>query len=774
MPLTRRVASSSSPPTKIQKIENEHDKKTMFLIPFAATLSLELVHPDFACSKMKKKLTCDGLLLELADGFSTIKSSPPLIPSSSPTFLLEAGNFVLLRPTGSDARPSVAKIISVFYDPSMSFTSRIEVIWFYRGEDLGAQIPFAVGEDEVFETDHKDMIDADLVVGRCSVSSYPDWVKATEKKIRSRNGSAAPFRRITRNAARQFAAAAADDGDAPPALENISGQQNGHSAPVNGGNVLDNSECGNYEQSSLHLFCRRFYQPVSQLFVCSRFENEATNPLDELETLRRINAFQTDADYIAPENIASDDEPFEQSLSDREVKDLTKGEGGISLRKRPSTANEGKRSARRRGRQSRASFALPMQLGSLPTLPCRDSQKEHVRVFLRQAVEAGAKGVDASRCLYISGVPGTGKTATVREVVRDLQLEAMRGDLPSFKVVEVNAMTLADPTIVYVELYAAITGRRDVAPMHAAQLLEGRFCDVSAAVPSSRRKRAGPKGSIGRTAVDTFIVLVLDEMDVLLARKQKVLYDLLEWPTRPQAHMAVIGIANTMDLPERMLPRLGSRLGLNRLVYPPYTRDQIETILKSTLDQSVYKLDEAALRLCAAKIGAVSGDVRRATELCRRAMELVSERVGSSEPIGSSTFVVSAQDMQSAIRESLGNFRIVMLQQLSLLERLTLVAAIDVARRQGVFEIEITGSVEGVCERAVDLAKWKDDLFANGGLPTQFDIEEACWRLASMRMVIVEKAVVQRQSRVIVNVPIDDCKHALQECELCKSVLAEL
>lgn len=779
----RNLRSSLPPPAKIQK-RVEPDKDTLFLIPFNASLSLEFEHPEPTHSKTKRGLNSDGCLAEVCDNVPLVKTFPPGRLLSA-LFLLQPGDFVLLRPTQTESRPSVAKITSVFIGPLKANQICIKIIWFYRGEDLAAEIPYAVGEDEVFETDHSDKLDADVIVGRCNVSSYPDWVKAMEKtKVRSiSKPSPAPSKRITRNASRQNASFIVDDYSG--ALENSrnskstlpSSRCNDRSIAVHDEDDEDDGDVscpGNYEGSSLHLYCRRFYEPATQNFVCSRFENETTDPIEELAVLRRIDAYHVDADYVAPENTASDDEPFDQHLSDEEVKNITNPKGGSAQRKRQHTPAGKKHVARLRGRLSRASFALPLQLGNLQKLPCRDAQKERVRVFLRQAIESGTNGIDASRCLYISGVPGTGKTATVREVVRDLQSEVTQGNMSPFKVVEVNAMTLADPAVAYVELYATITGRRDVAPMHAAQLLEGRFCDVDVAVPTSGRKRTGRVSSVGMTAVDTFVLLILDEMDVLLARKQKVLYDLLEWPTRPQARMAVIGIANTMDLPERMLPRLGSRLGLNRLVYPPYTREQIEIILKSTLDQSVYKLDEAALRLCSAKIGAVSGDIRRATELCRRATEIVAERVRGSETCESSTFVVKAPDMQCAIQESLGNFRIVMLQQLSLFERLTLVAAIDVARRQGSFEIEITGSVEGVCERAVDLAKRKDNLFKSANLPSQFDIEEACWRLASMRMVIIEKAVVQRQSRVIVNVPIDDCKHALQNCELCKCTLAEL
>lgn len=55
-------------------------------------------------------------------------------------------------------------------------------------------------------------------------------------------------------------------------------------------------------------------------------------------------------------------------------------------------------------------------------------------------------------CRYISGVPGTGKTATVREVVRLLQECSQGGDLPGFTYLEVNAMRLTEPHQLWVQV----------------------------------------------------------------------------------------------------------------------------------------------------------------------------------------------------------------------------------------------------------------------------------------------------------------------------------
>lgn len=46
-----------------------------------------------------------------------------------------------------------------------------------------------------------------------------------------------------------------------------------------------------------------------------------------------------------------------------------------------------------------------------------------------------------------------------------------------------------------------------------------------------------------------------------MTRKQDVLYNLFDWPTKLKSRLVVMAIANTMDLPERvMINRVSSRL----------------------------------------------------------------------------------------------------------------------------------------------------------------------------------------------------------------------
>jgi len=43
------------------------------------------------------------------------------------------------------------------------------------------------------------------------------------------------------------------------------------------------------------------------------------------------------------------------------------------------------------------------------------------------------------------------------------------------------------------------------------------------------------------------------------------------------------GIANTMDLPEKLLPRISSRMGIQRLCFGPYNYQQLQEIILSRL-----------------------------------------------------------------------------------------------------------------------------------------------------------------------------------------------
>jgi origin recognition complex subunit 1 len=77
-----------------------------------------------------------------------------------------------------------------------------------------------------------------------------------------------------------------------------------------------------------------------------------------------------------------------------------------------------------------------LHVSAVPTsLPCREEEYNQILDYLEGAIDEGT-----GACIYISGVPGTGKTATVREVISALrkQVDEEVAPLPLLKLLRVG------------------------------------------------------------------------------------------------------------------------------------------------------------------------------------------------------------------------------------------------------------------------------------------------------------------------------------------------
>uniref|UniRef100_A0A096P5G5 Cell division control protein n=1 Tax=Papio anubis TaxID=9555 RepID=A0A096P5G5_PAPAN len=236
-------------------------------------------------------------------------------------------------------------------------------------------------------------------------------------------------------------------------------------------------------------------------------------------------------------------------------------------------------------------------------LPAREREMDVIRSFLREHICGKKAG-----SLYLSGAPGTGKTACLSRILQDLKKE-----LKGFKTIMLNCMSLRSAQAVFPAIAQEICQEEVSKPA-------GK--DMMRKLEKHMTAEKGP-----------MIVLVLDEMDQLDSKGQDVLYTLFEWPRLSNSRLVLIGIANTLDLTDRILPRLQAREKCKPqlLNFPPYTRNQIVAILQDRLTQVSRDqvLDNAAIQFCARKVSAVSGDVRKALDVCRRAIEIVESDVKS-------------------------------------------------------------------------------------------------------------------------------------------------
>jgi origin recognition complex subunit 1 len=198
-----------------------------------------------------------------------------------------------------------------------------------------------------------------------------------------------------------------------------------------------------------------------------------------------------------------------------------------------------------------------LHVSSVPAaLPCREEEFSTVYSHLEAAITDGS-----GSCIYISGTPGTGKTATVREVVAQLHASVQAEELDDFIFVEINGMKVTDPHQSYSLLWQALRGDR-VSPSHALELLEREF-----STPSPRRVPC---------------VVLMDELDQLVTKNQSVMYNFFNWPGLRHSRLIVLAVANTMDLPERTLSnKISSRLGTYRQLHLSHMPCQSWAILSN-------------------------------------------------------------------------------------------------------------------------------------------------------------------------------------------------
>ncbi|XP_054273323.1 origin recognition complex subunit 1-like [Macrosteles quadrilineatus] len=322
--------------------------------------------------------------------------------------------------------------------------------------------------------------------------------------------------------------------------------------------------------------------------------------------------------------------------------------------------------------------------------------------------------------MYISGVPGTGKTATVHAVVRNLQQEADCGNLPDFDFVEVNGLRLTEPKQAYVRILQALTDRK-LSPDQAQQVLNRRF--------SNNCKKS--------------TIILVDELDYLCNRRQDVVYNILDWPTKRGSALVVLTISNTMDLPERTLKgRVTSRMGLTRVTFQPYSHHQLRTIVQDRLS-GTDTFHPDAVQLVARKVAAVSGDARRALDICRRTTELVD----SGEQ-------VTVSHVERALTQIFSGPRVAVIQSLCREGQLVLRAIRDVNQRTGVDE----ASASQVYQHLLEIC-----IVDGCPRPTVGSMLQMCVALVALGLIVAEKGRMDIMRKMSLNVSSDDIHYALDK-----------
>lgn len=492
-----------------------------------------------------------------------------------------------------------------------------------------------------------------------------------------------------------------------------------------------------------------------QLFNQSVIDNDDSVSLNFGKKPSR--KFKNDEDEFKP---ASDDELsepeslFEEIVPKKSNKTINKlkAEAGVSLRRTPSARKTPvKKSGLARRNTITGSSLTPslqrrvnskidqsglsvyekariqLHVSNTPEcLPCREQQFTDIYTFIETNLINQTGG-----CMYVCGVPGTGKTLTTRQVISCLKECVGDNQLNPFKFIDVNAFQVTEPHQIYKLIYKELTDENASAE-HAVMLLEKKF----------EQKNSES------------IVLLVDELDMLCTKKQDVLYNLFDWPYKRNSKWIVIAIANAMNLPEQvMMNKISSRLGLTRLNFQPYTHSELEEIVTLRLRElNVFDMD--AIVYASRKVAAVSGDARRALEICRRATELAEKDNIKKNKLGAKHSLVNITHVDNAIKQMFSSAKITALQNASIMEKHFMKAICNLYLKSGIEET----TLNKIFEEHSTICK-----FASLKCLNRTQLLNVCCALASSKMILLEPSKNIYLQRVRCNMSTDDIDYALKK-----------
>ncbi|KAL5750471.1 hypothetical protein ACOSP7_025074 [Xanthoceras sorbifolium] len=263
------------------------------------------------------------------------------------------------------------------------------------------------------------------------------------------------------------------------------------------------------------------------------------------------------------------------------------------------------------------------------TIVCREEEQRRVLEFCKKHVVEEKAG-----SLYVCGCPGTGKSLSMEKVKQHLVDWAKEAGFQPPDVLPLNCTSLANTSEIFGKILSKVQPRKKInGSTSPLQHLQNLY--------SQKQQSSG----------SNMTLIIADELDYLITKDRAVLHDLFMLSTFPFSKCILIGIANAIDLADRFLPRLQSmNCKPAVLTFRAYSKDQIIRILQERLMALPYIVFQPqALELCARKVAAESGDMRKALCVCRKAVEMLeTELRDSASKINSTSVEKGSFDQQVA------------------------------------------------------------------------------------------------------------------------------
>jgi len=238
-------------------------------------------------------------------------------------------------------------------------------------------------------------------------------------------------------------------------------------------------------------------------------------------------------------------------------------------------------------------------------LPHRSAQVKGLATILASAL----RGETPSNIL-IYGKTGTGKTAVVKHVGKELERTGDLHGMPCF-VIYINCEVVDTQY----RLLASLARHFDKEIPMTGWPTDQVYTEFKNAVDEEKR----------------IVIVILDEVDKLVDKSDDVLYNLTRINSDlKNARVSLIGITNDLKFTEFLDPRVRSSLGEEEIIFPPYDANHLRDILNQRAEKAFKQsvLENTVIPMCAAYAAQEHGDARRALDLLRVSGEL-AERTKS-------------------------------------------------------------------------------------------------------------------------------------------------
>lgn len=291
-----------------------------------------------------------------------------------------------------------------------------------------------------------------------------------------------------------------------------------------------------------------------------------------------------------------------------------------------------------------------LQIKPHGVLKTREAQHHKINSFLNKSIEE-----HRSDSLYVTGPPGTGKTAQLDSIIKttfhsiSLSQESpysAPNDLVDVSFYEtqntkrwepvvvssINCIAIRDPRTIFNRIYSSICRAPHIKPV---------------------KDMDGLRDYMEKFSQELTFVIILDELDKLVQASfndtvaTKTLFELFMMAKLPTIRFVLIGISNSLNLTDRFLSRMSLKQELipHTVIFQPYTSEQMYDIVMdrvqiATNDDSTCGISSVttesifnpmAVRFAAKRCSGSNGDLRRLFDILRSSIEILElERMSRS------------------------------------------------------------------------------------------------------------------------------------------------